>query len=306
MRGSLGWQIDQIWSVIDGIGISKAATRKESIYTTIDNTHRVSGMVHSYEYKDEVLRTIKELAGFAKNHFGIKDLEKINGIILEKYIENKIADGVSRDTLENYTAHLSKLNIALEKIAQKSANTFQAFSKNDLVVVRELIIDLARNDQINRAYKYPGAVISNLSKKENIVGRLQLEYGLRITEASYIKSSQLFENLLTFSGKGGYEQYKELSDDMCKLIYDHMENGLFQVDQNRYRKELKESARIEGDTYGGSHGLRYNFAQEKFITTLENNLDNKMSFEDAERNALKETSEALGHHREEITLHYLR
>lgn len=306
MRGSLSWQINQIWSVIDGIGISKAITRKESIYTTIDDTHRVSGMVHSFEYKDEVLRTIKELAGFAKDHFDIKDLEKIHGAILEKYIENKIADGVSRDTLENYTAHLAKFNIALEKIAQKSSNSFQAFTKNDLMSVRELIIDLARNNHVNRAYKNPGAVISNLAKKEYIVGRLQLEYGLRITEASYIKSSQISENLLIFFGKGGYKQYKELSEELLILLYDNMEDGLFQVDQNRYRKELKESARIEGDTYGGSHGLRYNFAQEKFITTLENNLDNKMSFEDAERNALKETSEALGHHREEITLHYLR
>ncbi len=42
-----------------------------------------------------------------------------------------------------------------------------------------------------------------------------------------------------------------------------------------------------------------------FIERFENNLSRGMSPDEAEKEALKHTSEEMGHHREEITKHYL-
>jgi len=110
---------------------------------------------------------------------------------------------------------------------------------------------------------------------------------------------------LTFQGKGGYILQKELSPELAIQIRSYMENGVFKVDQNHFRESLKYACKIEGENYTGAHGLRYNFAQNTFIERFENNLSRGMSPDEAEREALKYTSEQMGHHREEITKHYL-
>ncbi len=306
MRGSITGQLNYIWKQIDGIGESKALHREQSELKSVDGTHPVSNKVHSYEYKDEIFKTGKQLGQFAREQFGIKDFEKIDGRVIESFIEQKIADGVSKGTLDNYISHLAKIQVGLEKIAQEHAKEYQAFTKEDLAVAKEIVKDLAtKSEHVNRAYENPRALISNLEGKEYIAARLQLEYGLRVTEATHIKENQLHGNTLTFQGKGGYEQVKELSPTLANAIRENMQDGVFKVDQNSYREALKDAARIEGENYTGTHGLRYNFAQETFVNRFEENLARGMDYDQAEREALKYTSEELGHHREEITHHYL-
>lgn len=304
MRGSINSQIGYIWKQIDGIGESKAQTREQSNLKSIDGTRPVSDKVHSYEYKDEIFKTGRQLGEFAREQ-GIKDFEKIDGRVVEAFIEQKIADGVSRSTLENYISHLAKIEIGLERIAQEHGKEYQAFTREDLSGVRELVQDIAKNEHINRAYENANAIISNLEGKEYIAGKLQLEYGLRVSEATHIKENQLQGNTLTFQGKGGFEQTKELSPELANSIRENMQGGVFKVDQNSYRESLKEAARIEGENYTGSHGLRYNFAQETYVERFESNLAKGMGYDEAHSEALKHTSEELGHHREEITNHYL-
>jgi len=306
MHGSIKGQLNYIWKQIDGIGQSKALHREQSDLKSVDGNRPVSDKVHSYEYKDEIFKTGRQLGEFAKEQFGIKDFEKISGRVIEAFIEQKIADGVSKGTLDNYISHLSKIQVGLEKIAYERGKEYQAFTKDDLAAAKDIVKDLAvKSEHINRAYENPRALISNLDGKEYIAARLQLEYGLRVTEATHIKESQLQGNTLTFQGKGGYEQVKELTPELANAIRENMQNGVFKVDQNAYREALKESARIEGENYTGTHGLRYNFAQETFVNRFESNLQSGMGIEEAEREALRYTSEELGHHREEITKHYL-
>lgn len=305
MRGSINSQLGYIWRQIDGIGISKREARSNSNLKSIDGNRSVSGLVHSFEYKDEIFKTGRQLGEFAKEHFGIKDFEKIDGRVVESFIEYKINEGLSKGTLDNYISHLSKIQTGLEKIVNEHGKEYRAFTKEDLVSVKEVVRDLAPNQHINRAYNNPNALISNLAGKEFVAAKLQLDYGLRITEATFIKENQLDGNTLTFQGKGGYTLQKELSSEIANQIRSYMENGVFKVDQNHFRESLKDACRIEGENYTGAHGLRYNFAQNTFIERFENNLSNGMDVEEAEKEALKYTSEEMGHHREEITRHYL-
>lgn len=112
-------------------------------------------------------------------------------------------------------------------------------------------------------------------------------------------------NTLIFQRKGGYKQVNELFPALANAIKKNMQNSVFKVDQNSYRETLQEAARIEGEKYTGMYRLRYNFAQETFVRRFEENVSRGMDYEQAEREALRYTSEELGHHREEITKHYL-
>ena len=305
MKGSIKGQLNYIWKKIDGIGVSKKEVRNNSNLKSVDGNRNVSGLVHSFEYKDEIFKTGRQLGKFAKENFKIRDFEKIDGRVVESFIEHKISEGVSKGTLDNYISHLSKIQTGLEKIANENGKEYRSFSREDLASVKEIVRDLTPNQHVNRAYNNPNALISNLAGKEFVAAKLQLEHGLRITESTLIKENQLNGNTLTFQGKGGYILQKELSADLSNQIKSYMENGVFKVEQNHYRESLKDACRIEGEKYTGAHGLRYNFAQNTFIERFENNLSRGMSPDEAEREALKYTSEEMGHHREEITKHYL-
>ena len=305
MKGSIRGQLNYIWKQIDGIGVSKKEARSNSNLKSVDGNRQVSGLVHSFEYKDEIFKTGRQLGEFARENFGIRDFEKIDGRVVESFIEHKISESVSKGTLDNYISHLSKIQTGLEKIASENGKEYRAFTKEDLASVKEIVRDLTPNQHVNRAYNNPNALISNLAGKEFVAAKLQLDYGLRITEATFIKENQLEGNTLTFQGKGGYILQKELSPELANQIRSYMENGVFKVDQNHFRESLKDACRIEGENYTGAHGLRYNFAQNTFIERFENNLSRGMSPDEAEREALKYTSEEMGHHREEITKHYL-
>ena len=305
MRGSINSQLGYIWKKIDGIGLSKKQARESSNIRDIEKNKPVSHLVHSYKYKDAIFKTGRQLGDFAKKNFGIKDLEKIDGKVVESFIEHKISENISKKTLDNYIAHLSKIQVGLEKIATENNKIYKAFSKEDLYNVKEIVRDLTPNQYINRAYNNPNALISNLDNKEFIAAQLQLNYGLRIAEATHIKENQLSDNVLTFQGKGGYTLQKELSPELANKIQENMENGVFKVNQNYFRDCLKDACSVEGEEYFGAHGLRYNFAQNTFIKEFEKNMELGLEPYEAEKEALRATSEEMGHHREEITKHYL-
>lgn len=303
MKGNIDYQIGRIWSVLDGIGQSKSEYRSKSSLKNINNSLPVSTKVHSFQYKDEVLRTARDLGRFTFEN-SIKNLSKISIEIVERWFMQKIEKNVSRDTLKNYLAHIVKIQFALESISKEEGREYNGYTRDELVKIHTTLNELEENEYINRAYQNPGTIVSNLSGNEYLVGLLQYRYGLRITEAKHIKRSQLVGNVLTVQGKGGYYLIKELSEDVAKSIVDSMENNLFLIDENRYRKNLERSSMIEGEEYFGSHGLRYNYAQTIYKIFFKETLTSGLSPAEAHKIAMKQTSEELGHHRPEITNRY--
>jgi len=83
-----------------------------------------------------------------------------------------------------------------------------------------------------------------------------------------------------------------------KLDQHIMEHGTFRIDGTSYRDSLKAAAKATGQEYHGSHGLRWNFAQERFREVQECGLTHLQ--------ALQTVSQELGHNRVDITMHYLR
>jgi len=71
-----------------------------------------------------------------------------------------------------------------------------------------------------------------------------------------------------------------------------------EFDERAYRKDLQRAANLTGQKYHGSHGLRWNFAQERFHNLMENGYTYEQ--------ALAQVSKERGHERADITKHYLR
>jgi len=78
-----------------------------------------------------------------------------------------------------------------------------------------------------------------------------------------------------------------------------MEKENMQFDKDDYREALKEAALLSDQDYTGSHGLRWNFAEERMEELQEHT---NMTYEER----LQEVSWEMGHERADITEHYLR
>lgn len=300
MRGPIKYQASQVWSKLDGIGISKADYRKENPVKNVDNTRSTSPLVHSFKYKDETFNTCKNLFMFAHQR-GVKDMTKITIDIVENWFEEKIDRELTRDTLRNYLSLVVKIQIALEAIADDEGNDYTGFTKEDLSHIHQTIKSMDRNNGYDRAYKNPGLMIGLFSdERMHFTGILQWKYGLRITEASHIKEKQLKDTTLTFSGKGGYPQIKELTEEHANTLRRLMVDGLFKVNQNKYRRGLEEHALALREKYSGSHGLRYNYLQNVTNVEFYKEVAKGTPPEKAMSIARKIASKEAGHHREDI------
>lgn len=304
MRGPIKYQVSRVWQKLDGIGLSKADHRKDTPVKNVDNTRSTSPLVHSFQYKDEIFKTAKNLFSFANQH-GIKDMTKITIDIVENWFENKLDDEVSRGTLRNYLSHVVKIQNALESIAHDEDNQYQGYKKEELSGIHKMVKDMDRKKYINRAYHKPGLLVGMLrDEREHFAGIMQWRYGLRVTEATHIKLKHLSGNTLTVYGKGGFVQIVELTDEDMEELKRLCVEGLFKVNQNRYRKSLEDATILINEKYRGSHGLRYNFAQHYFHREFDE-LRQIYPLQAAHDMALERTSNALGHRRKEITYRYL-
>ncbi|KAA0259083.1 phage integrase family protein [Deferribacter autotrophicus] len=305
MKGSITKQVNYVWMKLDGIGTSKRESRNVSGKTGAHN-QKVSDKVHSYRYKDEVLRTARELAQFARENFGIKDMEKIRDDVVKAYVDYKIEDGLTYRTISTYIAHLSKVAIGLEKIAEEKGKEYKAFSREFLKEVRQEAKQHAvKNIHQNRAYSNPEKIIANLSAPEHkLVAELQLNHGLRVIEASRFSPEQLKEdNKIEYVGKGGKMMEKVLDSALYDKLKSNVEKAVnegkvgFEVDYQEFLKDLKRACEIIGEEYHASHGFRYNYAQNRLMEYI-----NEGYSPDEARQLV---SEDLGHNRPEITKHYL-
>ena len=299
MRGSINNQVGQLWDKVDGIGVSKRDTRSHSTYVG-HNGHKVSEQVHSLNSKDEFVRIAKELSRYAIENFKIKDMQQISKEVIAAYVNNKIEDGLYRRSISSYVSVLSKIQVGLHKMVAKLDAHKNLYTQQDLKEIRVIVDTQAlKSEHVNRAYNNPQLFQSNMNKESQIAVELQLKHGLRVNEATLIRPSQLLgNNVLRVHGKGGYIREVRLSDKLYQQIQSKIDQkSSYYQSYNQYTKDLKNATQITGEKWNSTHGLRYNFAQAK-LAEYRITMDYKT--------ALATVSHDLGHHRVEITLHYLK
>ncbi|MHB1645379.1 MAG: tyrosine-type recombinase/integrase [bacterium] len=170
-----------------------------------------------------------------------------------------------------------------------------------LFLFREQIKALSYH-HVNRAYQNPEGIINALSGKYQLAAKLQYEGGLRVGEVGKLKAENLINNnTISVRGKGGKELIYTVSAETYKTLSQTLSNcGYFftRSEGNRYREALNKASKETGQIYQGSHGFRYNAAQDNMLE--------KLKYGASLNEAKQDTSEMLGHNRLSITEHYTK
>lgn len=260
------------------------------------NGHNISTKAHSISSVENLRSVTSQYIDHVKENFEGKIAGNINAESIKSFVDSK-AQEVSGGTLNTYISMLGKM---ADNLNELGINTI---SREEITNYREELkaerIDLHSN-HVNRAYEDPQQIVQNMEQNTpyGLSATLQVEAGLRVDDATNSAKWTLNpDNSLHIEGSKGGINYdtKPLSDETAHRVAEAIENG-YKVNYDEYREALKEN--VTNVDYHGTHGLRYNFAQER-VEELKNE-----GYTHSE--ALSQTSLEMGHSREDITEHYLK
>ena len=319
MRGSIRGQTLHLYNAsgIDSIGQSKfrakdsarkalAAEGRSGTSTAIAEKTGI----HSLGTRGNYQGKWQELGRFCKEEFGLKNLEKLSADQVREFLAYKIELGVSYSHWGGYAAAVGKLETALNAYSTKF-NSGTAYDSRSVVkeLRPEAKVELPRFSG-TRHYDSPGRLIDSIGNQPHqLVARIQHESGLRVAGATNIVASQLkglTKDALTgktvgqidYVGKGGKLGSAFVTQGTYRHLVEHIsKNDQLKVSADGYRQSLNTAAQATGQGYNGSHGLRWNFAQERFKEL--------QAIGASYEKALGVVSHELGHNRIEITEHYL-
>lgn len=302
MRGSPKYQISQIYneSGIKQIGQSKheakAAAREAGAKTWAQIGQKVG--IHSYKTADAYRETWKRCFEHARTESGLKDITKMEGRHVESYLKSVADSGCSHATFNQYAAALGKLDQALNLYSEKHDLGRTYDLAQGVSSAREFGTNLQRFEG-SRAYDRPADLVHAVADgKHQLAAQIQHETGVRINEVGHIRADQLRGTQLDVQGKGGKDLTKALTQETAAQLRDELRSGDFKIDKDDYRADLQAAADATGQDYTGSHGLRWNYAQEQ--------IESRCSEGTPYYQALGEVSREMGHERPDITEHYLR
>jgi integrase len=218
---------------------------------------------------------------------------------------------------------------ALNKLAENEGKDGRHDWQGVLAEARSRAQKELEKNHYDRSFKDPEKLIESLKRDDHkIVARMQLEGGARVAEASKIHARQLAGIHETRQGqqvgvilvkdqaKGGKPRVISVSPETYDKIANHIaDHGKLSVDYERYRVGLMEAADKTGQhklieiknkktgkkepvhDWGGTHGLRYNYAQNSYKAHIEAGKSHEET--------LLKVSYEMGHNRAEITNRYL-
>lgn len=314
MKGSINWQVQQVFATVRSIGESKHAAKAEAREAGAKTWAQVGKAIgiHSYKTADAYRAVWRSVLEHAKAEYGVKDLEKLSSQHVCGFLESKIDQGVARATFDQYASALSKLEVALNRFAdQKSTGNQYKF---DMKTVRALAAhEIGGRSDVSRAYSAPDRLVQTVDKESfRLAAALQREGGARVSEINHVtkdqlrgvwndKHSEVPKGWIHVEGKGGKERLVGVSPETYQRLAVEVarsDNERFQFDMDRYRESLKAAAADTRQNYEGSHGLRWNWAQERHAELQKLGMTYEQS--------LTQVSEEMGHQRSDITEHYLK
>ena len=249
---------------------------------------------------------------YLKEHWNIKDFEKISAEHVMAYMDYKIEYYPSKQYLEKISAALGKLEIALKFFAKNIHNEIREYDFS----IRQTLLNEARdlkyvaNNYHNRAYGNPELLISNLQNPlHKLAAKIQYEGGARIEGVALIKLKQLLgakldsitntqKGIIFTKEKGGKEGEVLVSLDTYKKIENYLsKHPKFRINRQDYYKDIKEAALLSGEIPEASHGLRWDFAKRRMFEYAK--------FGCTYDESLQQVSYEMKHNRASITEHYL-
>lgn len=317
MRGSVGHQVHEIMqkSGINHINESKheakIAARAAGAQSWRDIGKALG--IHSYATADAYRAVWRQVLEHTKENFGMKDIEKLSPEHVKSFLQEKISDGVSLATFRQYAAACEKLESALNMYAEKFSRGNEYNFSAAIHEARQNANGLERFEG-SRAYADPRSLIDSLRDSDfRLAATLQLESGARVREVAQIKESQLHGlrkdeitgrdvGIVTVKAKGGKEVALKVSRATYNVLAGRISagGGIFKISYFEYRRSLLRAAAATGQRYQGTHGLRWNFAQNRMSEALRSG--GGRVYEEA----LLLVAREMGHERADITQHYQR
>jgi integrase len=304
MRGSVFYQSSQLVKQIFNEGAKKE--------NRINPNHPDYQMVASFKTMESYRNIWNNFFNYLKEHWNIKDFEKIESEHIQAYMEYKLEYYPSKQYLEKISASLGKLEIAL-KLFSKNISKIE---KDYNFSIRQTILDngrdlkLVANNYHNRAYSNPELLIGNLlNPLHQLAALIQLQGGARIEGVALIKYEQLKgrkidsitnceKGILHTKEKGGKVGDVLISLDTYKKLEKYLEEfSKFKINRQAYYNDIKQSAITLNENPEGSHGFRWNFAKRRMFEYSKANC----TYEEC----LLEVSNEMKHNRASITQHYL-
>ena len=304
MRGSVYYQSSQLVKQIFQEGLKKE--------DKINPNHEHYQMVSSYKTMESYRRVWNNFFNYLKEHWKIRDFEKIEAQHIQAYMDYKIEYYPSKQYLEKISAALGKLEIALKNFSKNIHNIEKDYDFS----IRQTILNEARDLKLvasnyhNRAYKNPMLLISNLNNPMNkLAAKIQYQGGARIEGVALIKPDQLLgikidkvtkveKGSIYTKEKGGKEGEVLVSPETYKELENYISiNSKFRINRQNYYNDIKQAAIISKEVSEGSHGLRWNFAKRRMFEYGKAGY----SYSDS----LQQVSYEMKHNRASITEHYL-
>ncbi len=308
-KGSIHFQIQQVFlkSGIFTPGLSKHEAKLRARERGVHSWKEMGEehTIYSFETAEAYLAVWHQLGRYAHLH-GLNSIGNLTPEHVRSYLLSKIGEGAARSTYRLHTAAIMKLEKALRM--QGMAVSFFRPVIDDLANAARALMQ----NHVPRAYVDPSALIQAVTRGPlHLVARLQHEGGARVREVALIKEVQLLgEEKDGLTGtvmgkvhlihcKGGLERDILVSVPTHEMLLKALNDGkgLFRINQEVYRRSIVRAAHDSYQDYQGTHGLRWNFAQRRFLSCRD------LGF--SKEQALKKVSLEMGHQRASITLRYL-
>jgi integrase len=312
LRGSVNYQITRIFkeSGIFQPGTSRHAAKQEALSGQDKATPShvaAQTAIYSYSYAENAKDTWHKLGHHARAEYNLRDMTRLGPEHVRSFLESRIEAGIRYDTFAKEAAHIGKLENALKALDGQERGLREATSAAREVAKQSL----DRSTPPPRSFQNPERVLDHLSGDYHLIGRLQLEGGMRQEEASLVRPGQLGgiradpatgkeRGVVHLTNtKGGKPREARISPETYRRIEARLQSGSLKVAGSTYRGKLAQAARAANEEHSGSHSLRYVFAAERYHECM---ADGGMTHEQA----MQQTSWDLGHERAGMTAHYLR
>lgn len=267
-----------------------------------NESKKTEGFIYSRPRLNDKNSTLNQLVNYL-NFIGFNfKLNLIPIDIISDFIQTKAEDGNSNKTLLEHISKISSTFTALDNLNYAINVTTEDFTQ--LRTEFRNVGEKSRHK--NRAFKLPKKVVSDLYKLNHVSGiiaELQDACGYRIHEALQVtpqiievRNDGFYIKEGAIKGKGGFPLHeKKISAQLVqKITQDFTSLGEWGITPAQYNSDIKQVAGVKHS----SHAFRYNFAQALYA---------KLIREGHKKGLAKLiVSEAMGHHRPEITNHYLK
>ena len=297
MKGSVKWQVTEIFKEIKEIGNSKSAAKNLSRQTGAHGSHgmaRETG-IYSYRTADSYRESAIKFGSWAKENAGLKDLTKTTAETVKSYLQSRIDENIAHKTFQLEKSALNKLETALNRYSEShNLNKTYDFKLNENFN-RQVQKDMSHADV--RAYsKADIEKLMNIQDKAvNLAVRLAAGAGLRKSEILKLSINNLKDNKIeVLSSKGGKDRI--VGNIFDKSLIADIKTFLSANNLNKFGDAIsagKINREISNVISSGSiHRLRHNYAINS-VKEFENN-----GYSHTE--AVHFTSVELGHNRNEI------